>query len=162
MKCNVINNPGISFFNNRSNTQSVKVERVHSEVLVVPIPLPDFSMPYNVIVITCTLMALSFGFIFNMSFRVHRVTTVCSYARKLEFICTFLVFQMIADHYSRSKWADSQYSGSRNGKRRGGRQVRKRTSSFRCWKHLMRAELACVYVKQHTKHMQMIHGTSIL
>ena len=50
---------------------------MHSEILLVPVPLPDFSMPYNVIVITCTLMALSFGFVFNISFRQYRLTKVC-------------------------------------------------------------------------------------
>lgn len=34
--------------------------------LVVSLPTPDFSMPYNVIIITCTLMSLVFGAIFNM------------------------------------------------------------------------------------------------
>ena len=27
---------------------------------------PDFSMPYNVIIMTCTLIALCFGSVFNM------------------------------------------------------------------------------------------------
>jgi len=29
-------------------------------------PTPDFSMPYNVITLTCTVLALCFGSIFNM------------------------------------------------------------------------------------------------
>ena len=30
------------------------------------LPTPDFSMPYNVITITCTVMALFFGTVFNI------------------------------------------------------------------------------------------------
>lgn len=33
--------------------------------LLLPLPTPDFSMPYNVIILTSTVMALGFGSIFN-------------------------------------------------------------------------------------------------
>jgi len=33
----------------------------YTEVLLVPLTTPDFSMPYNVITITCTVFALYFG-----------------------------------------------------------------------------------------------------
>ncbi|KAJ6797137.1 GPI transamidase component PIG-T [Iris pallida] len=41
---------------------------VHSytEVLLVPLTTPDFSMPYNVITFTCTVLALYFGSLFNV------------------------------------------------------------------------------------------------
>jgi phosphatidylinositol glycan class T len=34
--------------------------------LLLPLPTPDFSMPYNVIILTSTVMALGFGSIFNI------------------------------------------------------------------------------------------------
>ncbi|KAK7287363.1 hypothetical protein RIF29_00635 [Crotalaria pallida] len=38
----------------------------YSEVLLVPLTTPDFSMPYNVITITCTVFALYFGSLLNV------------------------------------------------------------------------------------------------
>lgn len=38
----------------------------YSEVLLVPLTTPDFSMPYNVITITCTAFALYFGSLLNV------------------------------------------------------------------------------------------------
>ena len=37
--------------------------------LLLPLPTPDFSMPYNVIILTSTVMALGFGNIFNLLIR---------------------------------------------------------------------------------------------
>ncbi|CUM62821.1 uncharacterized protein PRCAT00000379001 [Priceomyces carsonii] len=34
--------------------------------LLLSLPTPDFSMPYNVIILTCTVMSLAFGSIFNL------------------------------------------------------------------------------------------------
>ncbi|CAG7878195.1 unnamed protein product [Brassica rapa] len=39
--------------------------RSYTEVLLVPLTTPDFSMPYNVITITCTVFALYFGSLLN-------------------------------------------------------------------------------------------------
>jgi len=47
--------------------------RVSSNPLLIPMPTPDFSMPYNVITLTCTLLALFFGSIFNTSIRSFHV-----------------------------------------------------------------------------------------
>ena len=41
--------------------------KIFSEPLLVNIPVPDFSMPYNVICFVCTVIALGFGYIFNLS-----------------------------------------------------------------------------------------------
>ncbi|KAI9105570.1 GPI transamidase component PIG-T [Phlyctochytrium arcticum] len=41
-------------------------KRVYTETLLVALPTPDFSMPYNVITLTCTLLALFFGSMFNL------------------------------------------------------------------------------------------------
>lgn len=38
----------------------------YTEVLLVPLTTPDFSMPYNVITITCTIFALYFGSLLNV------------------------------------------------------------------------------------------------
>jgi phosphatidylinositol glycan class T len=37
--------------------------------LLLPLPTPDFSMPYNVIILTSTVIALAFGGIFNLLVR---------------------------------------------------------------------------------------------
>ena len=37
--------------------------------LMLPLPTPDFSMPYNVIILTSTVIALAFGTIYNMLVR---------------------------------------------------------------------------------------------
>ena len=42
---------------------------VHSETLLVSLPTPDFSMPYNVICLTCTVVAVAFGSIHNLTTR---------------------------------------------------------------------------------------------
>lgn len=38
----------------------------YTEVLLVPLTTPDFSMPYNVITLTCTVFALYFGSLLNV------------------------------------------------------------------------------------------------
>lgn len=38
----------------------------YTEVLLVPLTTPDFSMPYNVITITCTVFALYVGSLLNV------------------------------------------------------------------------------------------------
>ncbi|KAF2744781.1 GPI transamidase component GPI16 precursor, partial [Sporormia fimetaria CBS 119925] len=42
---------------------------VRTTSLLLPLPTPDFSMPYNVIILTSTVMALAFGNIFNLLVR---------------------------------------------------------------------------------------------
>jgi GPI-anchor transamidase subunit T len=39
---------------------------IRTTSLLLPLPTPDFSMPYNVIILTSTVMALAFGSIFNL------------------------------------------------------------------------------------------------
>ncbi|XP_068668207.1 uncharacterized protein [Aristolochia californica] len=52
--------PLISKFQARNTVQS------YTEVLLVPLTTPDFSMPYNVITFTCTVLALYFGSLLNV------------------------------------------------------------------------------------------------
>lgn len=42
------------------------VYQLRSTSLLLTLPTPDFSMPYNVIILTCTVMSLAFGTIFNL------------------------------------------------------------------------------------------------
>ncbi|CAN6476701.1 unnamed protein product [Victoria cruziana] len=46
--------------------QEVMPTRLYTEVLLVPLATPDFSMPYNVITLTCTMLALYFGSLLNV------------------------------------------------------------------------------------------------
>lgn len=43
--------------------------RLHTEVLLITLPTPDFSMPYNVICLACTVVAIAFGSFHNLSVR---------------------------------------------------------------------------------------------
>ncbi|RUS16083.1 GPI transamidase component PIG-T [Endogone sp. FLAS-F59071] len=45
---------------------SLQPIRIYTETLLVSLPTPDFSMPYNVITLTCTVIALFFGSMFNL------------------------------------------------------------------------------------------------
>lgn len=40
--------------------------RIYTPALLVDLATPDFSMPYNVIIFSCSLMAFIFGSIFNL------------------------------------------------------------------------------------------------
>ncbi|KAJ9640425.1 Subunit of the glycosylphosphatidylinositol transamidase complex-like protein [Coniosporium tulheliwenetii] len=52
-----------------SGDDSRKGVYVRTTSLLLPLPTPDFSMPYNVIILTSTVMALGFGSIFNILVR---------------------------------------------------------------------------------------------
>ncbi len=41
-------------------------EPIYTTTLLVDVATPDFSMPYNVIIFTCSLVAFIFGSIFNL------------------------------------------------------------------------------------------------
>ncbi|CAO2827095.1 unnamed protein product [Amaranthus hypochondriacus] len=49
-----------------SSLQKRSPALAYTEVLLVPLTTPDFSMPYNVITITCTVFALYFGSLLNV------------------------------------------------------------------------------------------------
>ncbi|MCO5578512.1 hypothetical protein L7F22_032355 [Adiantum nelumboides] len=46
--------------------QKTKAVQLYTEVLLVPLATPEFSMPYNVITLTCTVLALYFGSLLNV------------------------------------------------------------------------------------------------
>ncbi|TFY80014.1 hypothetical protein EWM64_g4001 [Hericium alpestre] len=50
--------------------------RVYTPVILVDLATPDFSMPYNVIIMSCTLIALIFGSLFNLLTRKFAVIHV--------------------------------------------------------------------------------------
>ncbi|KAF9900966.1 hypothetical protein BX616_002432 [Lobosporangium transversale] len=53
---------------NDDDNETDKV-RIYTETLLLSLPTPDFSMPYNVITLTCTVIALFFGSMFNLMTR---------------------------------------------------------------------------------------------
>ena len=52
--------------------------RMYTPVLLVDLATPDFSMPYNVIIMSCTLIALIFGMVFNLLTRKFTLVRVSS------------------------------------------------------------------------------------
>lgn len=63
--------------------------RLHTEALVLAMATPDFSMPYNVICLACTVVALAFGPLYNLTtkrcalMKVKRVVTLINCACSL-------------------------------------------------------------------------------
>lgn len=55
-------------FNEAKNVE-MKIINVYTEKLIMNLPVPDFSMPYNVICLTCTVIAIAFGSIHNFTTR---------------------------------------------------------------------------------------------
>ena len=52
------------------------VERIYTAVLLVDLATPDFSMPYNVIIMSSTLITFIFGSVFNLLTRKFVVVKV--------------------------------------------------------------------------------------
>ena len=46
--------------------QKNETMRLYTDNILIALPTPDFSMPYNVITLTCTLLALYFGGMMNL------------------------------------------------------------------------------------------------
>lgn len=59
---------GSLFADSFNATRSGYFLQLHTEALLLTLPTPDFSMPYNVICLTCTVVALAFG-------PIHSITT---------------------------------------------------------------------------------------
>lgn len=53
-----------------------RLHRVYTPVLLVDLATPDFSMPYNVIIMSCTLIALIFGSVFNLLARKYVIVSL--------------------------------------------------------------------------------------
>lgn len=65
--------------------------KMYSETLLMNLPTPDFSMPYNVICLTCTVIAIAFG-------SIHNFTT-----RKFKFFPTKNLKEKLIDLFSKFK-----------------------------------------------------------
>lgn len=62
--------PAVVRILNETNTDGTPRDvYIRTTSLLLPLPTPDFSMPYNVIILTSTVMALAFGSIFNLLVR---------------------------------------------------------------------------------------------
>ncbi|RMZ82196.1 hypothetical protein DV738_g1730, partial [Chaetothyriales sp. CBS 135597] len=59
----------LRLLNQTGSDGSKKDVYIRTTSLLLPLPTPDFSMPYNVIILTSTVMALAFGSIFNLLVR---------------------------------------------------------------------------------------------
>ncbi|XP_032897894.1 GPI transamidase component PIG-T [Amblyraja radiata] len=55
------------------NDPSVYFVRLYTEALLVNLPTPDFSMPYNVICLTCTVVAVGYGSFYNLLTRTFQI-----------------------------------------------------------------------------------------
>ncbi|KAM9342587.1 GPI transamidase component PIG-T [Pholidichthys leucotaenia] len=60
-----------SFF--PSKEESSYFVRIYTEPLLVNLPTPDFSMPYNVICLTCTVVAVGYGSLYNLLTRSFQI-----------------------------------------------------------------------------------------
>ena len=73
--------------NSNSTDQPTQTQRIHyyfTRKLLVDLSTPDFSMPYNVICLTCTVVALAFGPIHNITTRRLCLVPVVSTKDKLK------------------------------------------------------------------------------
>lgn len=52
------------------------LERIYTSILLVDLATPDFSMPYNVIIMSSTLITFIFGSVFNLLTRKFVVVKV--------------------------------------------------------------------------------------
>ncbi|XP_048033968.1 GPI transamidase component PIG-T-like [Megalobrama amblycephala] len=53
--------------------ESSYFEQVYTEPLLVNLPTPDFSMPYNVICLTCTVVVVGYSSFYNLLTRMFQV-----------------------------------------------------------------------------------------
>lgn len=58
---------GFRFADSFNASRASYFVQIRTEALLISLPTPDFSMPYNVICLTCTVVALAFGPIHNIS-----------------------------------------------------------------------------------------------
>lgn len=91
-----------------SSTDEV-VLRVHTEPLLVSLPTPDFSMPYNVICFVCTVIAIGFGSIFNLTTRKLEPATPENSRGRLQ-----LIFSKLTSLLKKEDKADKQQGEEEN------------------------------------------------
>ncbi|TIA54254.1 putative GPI transamidase component Gpi16 [Aureobasidium pullulans] len=80
--------------------------------MLLPLPTPDFSMPYNVIILTSTVMAMAFGSVFNLLVRrfvaADEVEPAGIVALKAKVQAVFLNFKQKLQKNKEVKAADQQ------------------------------------------------------
>jgi len=76
--------------------------RLHTETLLVSLPTPDFSMPYNVICLACTVIAIAFGSIHNLTTRRFVVYDEVKHASVLTRVWRRLVAAVLS-HFRRQR-----------------------------------------------------------
>jgi len=59
-----------------SSAGPITSRRIYTPALLVDLATPDFSMPYNVIIFTCSLVAFIFGSVFNLLTRKFAVVQI--------------------------------------------------------------------------------------
>jgi phosphatidylinositol glycan class T len=64
-----------------TDNQDLTLLRLYSEPLLISLPTPDFSMPYNVICFVCTVIAIAFGSVFNLTTRTLQPATAATRER---------------------------------------------------------------------------------
>lgn len=87
--------------------------QLYTEVLLLPLATPDFSMPYNVITLTCTVLALYFGSLLNVLRR--RIGEEERYLKRKAAIGGGKLAELLSKISSKFKWKteDSTSSGLR-------------------------------------------------
>jgi len=68
--------PGVFVPIGREREGSGELERIYTPILLVDLATPDFSMPYNVIIMSSTLITFIFGSVFNLLTRKFVVAKV--------------------------------------------------------------------------------------
>jgi GPI-anchor transamidase subunit T len=53
----------------KESKSSSRLLKIYTEILLIDLPVPDFSMPYNVICLACTVVAIAFGSLHNFTTR---------------------------------------------------------------------------------------------
>ncbi|PSR70895.1 hypothetical protein PHLCEN_2v13209 [Hermanssonia centrifuga] len=73
---NFTNHSFVSIGTTGLTSQRLPHARIYTPILLVDLATPDFSMPYNVIIMSCTLIALIFGSVFNLLTRKFVIVSV--------------------------------------------------------------------------------------
>lgn len=60
----------------KHNHEKEAITRIYTEALLVTLPTPDFSMPFIVICLTSTVVAIAFGSIHNLTTRQYQLKKV--------------------------------------------------------------------------------------
>ena len=73
---NDINTTTPPLISTKRNHDKEAITRIYTEALLVTLPTPDFSMPFIVICLTSTVVAIAFGSIHNLTTRQYQLKNV--------------------------------------------------------------------------------------